>query len=358
MAVEIRLLQNHELQLANNFFNRIYKTDRSIENFTWEFINGPKGKAIYIVAIDTAIQTHTEIVGIQCAIPLELMDARGNAVLTAKSEDTLVDPKYRGQKIFERMYDTLFEQCRKSGIYYIWGFTPALKAFERIGFQAPFKTQQGIMVFKPLKAYTFLKNLNTSNTFFSKLKILGLSFASLLIGTKRIFVPSSQYVMRQVQFDSKESIVKDFYAGKENYFIKQDLRYQEWRLIENPFKNNYINYQFSDATDKIVADILINIRQRVSYIEQVYIHSDLKPSVARQFLKQIIGDLRQANAPLIRTLNFDTNLELSTQIELLKSVGFIILKRGNFFVWKSLDAADRIDPKKLFLTRLFTQGNL
>ena len=63
------------------------------------------------MAIDNSGSENNKIVGIQCAIPLEFTDVKGNVQLSAKSEDTLVDPAYRGQKIFERMYDDRRNGC-------------------------------------------------------------------------------------------------------------------------------------------------------------------------------------------------------------------------------------------------------
>jgi len=174
MAIQMKLLKDEELPLANQFFNDVYKTNRSFETFRWEFIDGPFGKAIYVGAIDDTFP-QTKVVGIQCAIPIELISTSGKIVLTAKSEDTLVDPSYRGQKIFEKMYDVLFEESKKAGIKYIWGFTPAEKAFSRIGFDIPFKTQQALAVTQPMNAYRYLASLNTQNKRKQKIQIFGLS---------------------------------------------------------------------------------------------------------------------------------------------------------------------------------------
>lgn len=356
MAIEIRQLKDSELALANDFFNSIYQTKRSFENFSWEFINGPEGKAIYIGALDT--DAGNSIVGIQCAIPLALMDTKGNSILTAKSEDTLVDPAYRGQKIFERMYDVLFEECKKAGIKYIWGFTPALKAFERIGFQAPFHSRQGLLAFSPIKTYFFLKNLNSKNKLIDKFKIMALSFGSMLIGLKRIFVTSSAYEVKKIELNSKTELIKKLYGDSKYFFINQDLKYQQWRLIQNPFGNNYTNYQFLNKENNVISDVLINVRENVSYIEQLYFHNGLKEEHKKQILKTIVIEIRKSKAPFIRTLCFNTNEELQSQISLLKTIGFTILDRGNYFVWKSLESQNSITPEKLFITRLFTQGNL
>src|SRR5687768_285977 len=108
MGITVRRLLENEINLANDFFNAVYKTDRSLAGFRWEFLEGPHGPALYVIAVDDAISTHTKVVGIQCAIPLKMHDVEGRTFLSAKSEDTLVDPQYRGQKIFERMYAFLF----------------------------------------------------------------------------------------------------------------------------------------------------------------------------------------------------------------------------------------------------------
>jgi GNAT superfamily N-acetyltransferase len=357
MAIEIRLLRDDENELANNFFNEVYKTNRSIENFTWEFRSGPKGKAIYVVAVDTAEANPTKIVGIQCAIPLELISADGRTVLTAKSEDTLVDPAYRGQKLFERMYDLLLQECRKAGIKYIWGFTPALKAFERIGFKAPFQTSQALLVFNPFKSFRYLVKLNQSNSFIDKLKIFGLSFISYLKGFKRFAVSKSRFTMGQASFTSKDTMLKTFYAQQpEFFFIRQDSNYLDWRLTKNPFNNEYKNFQVTKG-ETALADVIVNKRAEVSYFEQILFARQASFEERLAILKNVLQNIG-TGTPLVRALCFETNGELREQIELLKKLGFTYLKRGNYFVWKSLDASETVSPENIFLSRLFTQGNL
>jgi GNAT superfamily N-acetyltransferase len=357
MAIEIRLLQNNEDELANTFFNEIYKTNRPLENFRWEFRNGPLGKAIYVVAVDTAAPA-TKIVGIQCAIPLELFSPAGSSVLTAKSEDTLVHPDYRGQKLFERMYALLFDECKKAGIRYIWGFTPALKAFERIGFEAPFKTSQAILVLRPWKAYNHLKNLNSANTITDKLKIFGLCLLSFLKGLKRLSAPETTHAFREISLSGKDNLISAFYQPHPHYyFIRQNEAYLDWRLTRNPFHNQYKNFQVG-APSSPVADIILNVRSNVSYVEQAFFSSQLTPKDRLSILKNAFDTLAAAGTPLVRMLCFETNEEMRDQISLFKKLGAVHLKRGNYFVWKSLDDTKTISVENLFLTRLFTQGNV
>lgn len=349
MAVTIRLLQPGEEHLANDFFNKVYQTIRPLQNFEWEFINGPFGKAIYVIAVDDSVLSFTKIVGIQCAIPIELISSQGQVILTAKSEDTLVDPAYRGQKIFERMYDLLFYACRKAGIKYIWGFTPANKAFERLGFEIPFKAEQALLVFKPVAAFHYLKRLNTQNKTKDKISILGLSVLSWLKGLKTNFTPTSS--LKEVPIQAKDSLFKQAYQH-ENYFtLNETDAYLNWRLHKNPFQNNYKNFQSGDGT----FDVLINFRKDVSYIEQVI----SKPGTAIQSeLGSLINVFRKQGTPLTRAFCFRSNKDLTHQGISLTDAGFTYLKRGSYFVWKSLDDKNEISANQLLINRLFTQGNL
>jgi GNAT superfamily N-acetyltransferase len=357
MAIEIRLLAESENELANNFFNEVYHTNRTIENFQWEFIQGPKGKAIYVVAVDNLEKSFVKIIGIQCAIPIELMSVDGHYVLTGKSEDTLVHPGYRGQKLFEKMYDLLFEECKKAGIKYIWGFTPALKAFERLGFEAPFKTTQALLVLKPLKAFGHLVKLNPANKTLDKFKVLGLTLISYVAGWQRLFIKAASAPVEEVPPSSKEDIIKSFYAHKNTlYFLRMNEAYLYWRLIKNPFGNTYKNLRCKKQ-ETPVADILINARADVSYIEQLLFSPSTNLKDRLRFVKSTVNRLEKTGTPAVRVLCFDNNDEMTDQIRLLKKTGFLHLARGNYFVWKSLDESRLISPRDIFFSRLFTQGN-
>ncbi|MBT1685028.1 GNAT family N-acetyltransferase [Dawidia soli] len=349
MAITIRLLRDDEIQLANNFFNAIYGTNRPLVNFRWEFLEGPFGKAIYVVAIDDSVTDTTKVVGIQCAIPIELINGRGERVLTAKSEDTLVDPAYRGQKIFERMYDLLFEACKNAGIRYIWGFTPAKKAFERIGFAIPFATEQALLVFQPMAAYRYLKSLNEQNKTLDKVKVLGLCFLSWLKGIKLMF--TGRLALTETPLSGKDKAFQKHYAGQDLFTLHETTAYLTWRLAHNPFGNHYRSYQSADGT----FDALVNSRPNVGYIEQVFTPVENRHHAG---IHSLVDILRKQRVPLIRTFNFSSNDVLKAQGRQLSEAGFTYLKRGSFFVWKSLDDQDRIKPSQLLINRLFTQGNL
>ncbi|MEJ7643413.1 MAG: GNAT family N-acetyltransferase [Chryseolinea sp.] len=354
MSIVVRLLGQDEWALANNFFNDVYKTSRSLDDFKWEFIEGPFGPAIYVVAIDDATPGSVKVVGIQCAIPLAIVDSSGKRELTAKSEDTLVDPAYRGQKIFEKMYDLLFAASRKAGIKYIWGFTPAKKAFEKIGFEIPFHAHQAIIVFNPLRAYNYLANLNKANKRIEKIKIAALSFLSMVSSFRSRALPS-QLSLRRVNFEDNTKAHQTMIQDTNYRFLSMTPSYLSWRLEKNPFQNQYENYHCY-LGEELVADSIINFRpSRLGYIEQIIFKITLSSSLRQQVVAMIVNTMKD-RVDFIRILCFDTNAELALQEDIFRKCGFVVLKRGAHFVWKSLDD-DAVNPKDLFLSRLFTQGN-
>ena len=126
-----------------------------------------------------------------------------------------------------------------------------------------------------------------------------------------------------------------------------------WRLAENPYGNNYENYQFFDR-ETFLADIIINTKH-VGYVEQVIFANGISLSLKKAIFLNII-QLMKPKVALIRALCFDSNEDLKFHEYLFKECGFTLLKRGGHFVWKPLHSG-QVDAHGLFLTRLFTQGN-
>jgi hypothetical protein len=356
MPIEIKLLNNNELPFANDLFNRIYKSNRSYEKFKWEFLDGPSGESIYIAAIDTEIKAENKIVGIQCAIPLMMVDFNNNEILTAKSEDTLVDPNYRGLDIFNKMYALLFEECQKKGVNYIWGFTPAYKPFIKLGFKLDFKSSQLIYVIKPFKAYEYLTSLNPNNRFIDKLKIFGLSFLSKVYSFKTLTKIKNNFIVEFKNFELKILSFNNNEHYKSSINLRLDIDYIKWRIIDNAHNNNYKNIVISDQNKNIVADIIINTREKVGYIEQIIFSSTLDLTSKTEIIKLVVHELIALEIALIRFLCFESNPINAIETKILLSLGFYKISRGNWFVWKSLQDTSKFEAKDVVLTRLFTQG--
>jgi hypothetical protein len=354
MEIEIRLLKISEIDFVNDLYNTVYKKSRSKAEFEWEFISGPAGKAIYIVAVDTE-KTGNPIIGTQAAIPLKMQNHLCQEILTAKSEDTLLDPNYRGKKIFDKMYQLLFSACKDAGIEVIWGFTYAKKPFEKLGFEIPFDSLQGIMPLETIKSASYLSSLNEANGAWDKFKVYGFVLYSKLKAFK-FFTKnnSSIFVFKQTSFLDKNSL---FESINNTDFLLQNSEYNNWRITTNPFKNDYVEYSLF-LNNKVVANAIINYRSAgFAYIEQLIFEGNLNENEQLFFIQQLIKIIKNKGAFLIRYWGFENNETSINLNKQLAACGFTFIKKGTGFVWKNLNENKRISYQQLFLSRMFTQGN-
>lgn len=351
--IEIRLAADTEYEKINKLFNETYGDKRPFKNFEWEFIKGPAGKAIYVIAVDT---DKDKIIGTQSAIPIYWSGPNGEQILTAKSEDTLVDPSYRGMKLFDRMYELLFAECRKAGIRAIWGFTYALKPFKAVGFDVPYSQIQGLYVLNPIQSYHYLSSLNAANKTKDKLKIAG---ACILSKFKTIFSGSSgnYKVEEKLVLDKANTFSKDKWQHG-HYTVWQDAAYSQWRISDNPYGNSYSELTFFDPANKPFLNVLINVWAGIGYVEQLIMRDDCPETDAKKAISQALKILESKGAYLIRFWGFEYNQKVRQEVRLLKECGFIFAKRGTGFVWFDFNKDERkIDPLKILLSRIYTQGN-
>lgn len=113
---------------------------------TWQFFDASlPAPGILVGAWDGA-----HLVGTQGFIPA-LASYDDQALLSAKSELTLVNPAYRGQGLFEGMYRLGLERCASAGVACVWGFTSAVKPFSAVGFDTAVMVFDEYIVLRPVR---------------------------------------------------------------------------------------------------------------------------------------------------------------------------------------------------------------
>jgi hypothetical protein len=368
MALEIRLLKNNEHVDVVDFFNNARNIDhkeqkdfRTLERFEWEFVNGPGGPAVYVIAVENEDPLHPTIVGTQCAIPLIMTSSGKEEIYTAKGEDTLIDiralKKYRNRDLLKEMYTLLFEECTKRGIQLIWGFTHIPATFQRVGFSSPIFATNAVMVIKPLPAYKYLSALNPHNTAKDKFKILGLSILSTMYGKKGVL--AGKIPKEYACTDRTRANMELFYNAVPNnetyYFLKQDDQYTKWRIVDNSSDISYRTKQLFDGNKLLIAEIIYSHSKGIAYIEQMLFSHHLADTIRLGFIRKVISELQLGKSSIIRFVGFENNSIGKREARLLKKAGFIFAKRGASFVIKSL-TENKIDVDSLLLSRLYFQG--
>lgn len=353
--VTYKLATEVDYENINNFHNRIYQKNRTMNQFLWEFHNCPFGKSIYVIANDG-----DKIVGTNCVIPIVLTNSKNELILTGKSEDTLVDTDYRGQNIFNNIYDFLFRQCANKGINIIWGFTSAKKPFQKLDFQVPFDHQQSLIVNDIISSYRYLSSLNQNNRVKQKTQILALCILSKLKSMKLYFTAQKnrfKIVEDQKITDQVCNLIgASCSKNSELFYIQQNKEFQQWRIYDNPNYYKLHTYGCYNLSDKLIALVVLNSHPNgVAYVIQSSFDASISNKEKVIILNYTTKSMFNKGIKLIRNWHFETNPVNMDEIEVYKTANFMVLKKGIGFVWKEMDKT-QLNPNNFLLSRITTQG--
>jgi len=370
--LEIRLIAEGEEELCNSFQNRIYKKNRTIEQWKWDFVLNNYDKIPIPYAI---VEDNGEIVGTQAFIPIRMIDKDG-IYWTAKSEETLVDPDYRGKQLFEKMYALLFDYAKEHEFSYIWGFTPATKAFTRLGFTIPGKTEQIFMPFSNRSIPVMMrKNLyGKKESVLDKFKITvirsGCVFAQMASSLK---VALNKKGMTN-EFDIRTMDKPDEQTGKlcrrfiEKWggtTIYRDAEYLRWRLFENPYVKSVVRGLYNK--DELLGWTAFALGDDgMGYLIDLMVAGDdsrytLSDLIRPLLLEAVIGT-RNMGATGIRGWRVNNHSFDRLICRVAKEIGFYNIKQGHAVVLYNCDIAEkRASYNKFddwFVSRIFTEGIL
>lgn len=352
MADEItyRLASDGDIERINAFYNKVYKKNRTTEQFNWEFNSAPAGKAIYVIA-----EYNGEVVGTQCAIPYYIVTYDNKEILSGKSEDTLVSPDLRGRSIFDNMYRLLIEECREKAIVFLWGFTYADKPFKKIGFSIPYKSSMGMMALKPGKAARYFYGITAEKSSSAYYKILGLTWFSYL---KSLAPDFGSGINIDLGFDTIALNTEHFnYLQHAQLFgLKLDAGFLDYRLHCNPYSSAYRCVYWKE-NEHLKASVHYHVTaDGVGYIIHLHIDSGLSSHESKTFLRKAIAQSSLKDCSVIRFWGFTHNAQNRHEVEVLKKARFVFLKRGISFVGLELGAAGQTNFGSFVLSRMASQG--
>lgn len=339
----------------NEFHNKLDKPNRSFDLFEWEFLNCPFGKAIYVIAEDG-----DKIVGTNCVIPIELRDNTGKKVLSGKSEDTLVDPDYRGQNIFNGIYQFLFECCKEKDIEIIWGFTPAIKPFQKLGFETPFYQYQGLFVLQTWKSFNILSKLNPKNKIMDLLKILSLSIISKFISCFSLFFKRKS-IRHKASYKLDIEGINALTTRTKNGFtlsINRNEDYLKWRISENPYYQKIVPFSFYDSSKNLIGYLIFNVTSDgIAYLIDSFFDESIQKKECSEMINFCLHQLnKDKEIVMIRTWFFETTPWNKNEIEIFKASGLFYLKKSvNSIVWKNIGPFN-YEASDFQLTRITSQG--
>jgi len=351
-----------DIRRCNDFYNEFYREKRSIKKWKWLFKSEIISKSLFVFA-----ELDGKIVGTQAIIPMFFLGKKGK-YLTAKTEETLLSPSVRGLGIFEKMYECIFDRIRDEEIKFIWGFSPAIKPFKKVGFEVPAFTKQLIFPLNSLAIENFLLNKK------SKIVLIIMRIASFLLSlysfTKLFLIKkknSKYFKDYKLNYIDKlctdfDKISTKFHESWNGETILRDKSFLEWRFFNNPFiQANIIGVYKSN---NLVGWLSYSIDENsVAYIVDVHLLSyknNEENIILDLLLLRLISDVKKAGVSGIRNWNISGHkFDNFIKIRCLRN-GFYFINKGKPIVWKNLsnDKDYDWDNKNIYINRVFSLGPL
>ncbi len=370
ISMDIQLIDDGEEILCNQFYNRIYKRNRTIDQWRWEFAqNNYKSSPIpYARVMD-----ESQVVGTQAFIPIRMIDIDG-VFWTAKSEETLVDPDYRGRQLFEKMYNFLFDYARTNQFACIWGFTPAIKAFKRLDFSFPGKVDQIFIPFQNKSISLLLKKEDRSENvnFKNKLKravflIAGLVAQGISMVRLNLNKNSPLAGLAIKRWDKPDEqcgeLCKQFIQQWGGTTIYRDAEYMQWRFFDNPYVKCIVKGVYDQ--DRLLGWVAYNIGDDgMGYlIDLILIRADYTVApkeIIKQLLIEAAIGCRNMGASGIRGWHANNHPFDKLICEAARDVGYYHIRKGHetviYFCETGKVRNGYTNFDNWFVTRINTEG--
>jgi GNAT superfamily N-acetyltransferase len=358
-------LEGDEGQI-NDLHNKEYNTNRNIEQWKWEFQNGPCGKSIFVVA-----EYKGKIIGTQALLPI-ILSQQGNDILSGKSEETLVDRDFRGKGILKKLLSRCFDIADKRGIKVIWGFTPQDEIFKRSGFHISGKLKYAILTINCFQTYQLNKNkvpnIFNRNVISPIIKNLAefffVMFSFLQFKSKIKKVKSSNNCSIEIisNNDSRLDRFWQYYRQKKQFItIARTSRYLRWRIFENPNLSSRIIAAMINSEIYGYVIVSVNDCDNSGIIVDFCMLDDLSDEIALILMNNAIEYLNSQGAAFIVACYANTNSETKRYVHTLKKIGFTNVPGGSAIVLKQISNDNQLgdylkDVSSWYITYLFSEG--
>lgn len=274
--------------LIKDLYVSVFKKDRSLPQWRWEFMDTPEGTSnIRVIEDDGNIVGHVALIPIR----FQYLDRE---IIVGKSEDSSLRKEHRGRRLFGKLEHECFETAAEKGFSISYSISrTATDVHVKAGYR-PLKPMQGYFVpLKPLLVTNEVAGtLQTSHIkkaiMKSAMKFLAQRFYARW--RRRKIAESALTIERIARFDeSFDELWRMFVSQNRVITIKRSARYLNWRFVEKP-DHDYEIY-VARSGDKLVGYLITTTVQRKEDFK-----TDLRIGVTSDFL--VLENYQYALGPL------------------------------------------------------------
>jgi len=357
MTTEIKNAEEKYLKKIIDLHNINLKDDRKVSDWKWEYKDNYPNSSVFKIIID-----NEDVIGTQGMIPIYL-NVNGETILSGKSENSLINKKYRGSTLFTDLYFSALKESEEKGMSFIWGFTPAYKVWRyKLGFKDYSDLMFGsLLVLKPINYIkSFLKTKNSL-----KYKLL------IILSTLPLYLYSS--INRHLVYLTKKH--KDDYLIKTKYnnisdiqelfqrlsnkyinliYLQQTDNYLKWRIENNPNLRYETYYLYQNNILKAYCYLAIT-NKNTSYLSDFTFEDE---TYGMELLNYLIDKNKNKNCIYFLIGNISNPLIINIK-KILEKFGFISKKNNSSIVIKNLNYQNEkilYEIKNWYINDLWTEG--
>lgn len=330
-----------------------HQESRSSKDWLWEYRGSYPNSSVFVIAKDNG-----RIIGTQGMIPISL-NVRGKRYLTGKSENSLLDKRYRGGTFFQEMYDLTMTKCRERGVCCVWGFTTADKVWRN---KLHFSVYENVVQTYALTLLPggALPDKVKSRVSFAIPVLVWLSYLYSLL-RRYTFISSNVRGRKDVVIENRTRTENDLnslygrlrlkYSGL--IYIEQDSKYLNWRIVNNP-RIQYTTYFLYEGA-LLKAYCYLNIHDKAAHITD-FTCEDITDGAF--LLQHVIHDLSKQQAKFVLFLGNVTNHLTAAILGLFKRLGFLrVGMLQTNFVLQNISCDENLsDVKDWYINGLWTEG--
>lgn len=366
--IVIREYKEGDEAQINLLHNKEYGTNRGIEEWRWEFRDGPYGESILAVA-----EHNGEIVGTQAQLPI-LLSYGGQEILSAKTEATHLKKGYRGQGILERLHNKCDELAAKRGMALFCGFDKenVAKSHMRSQYQVPGKLRYLALVLDPSQTYQMFRDRIPADVkkclpsqFAQKLLLLAFTLAGFLWFKARIrkMNPSSRFrVLPITEADERLDAFWEVFCQKGNFYtIARTSKYLDWRIFRNP--NVLFHFLTVVDDDRIQGYVILGRSKHANtgFVTDFCVLDEHFEEVAGLLISHAVDYFRSQGIAFVSAWHVGNNPEAKRCSYWLRKFGFLPTPVKSCVVLKVLAEEGSLPTKpsdlnQWFITELFSEG--
>lgn len=357
--IKIREIRSADINEAISFHNDSTGDKRAPEHWIWEYKSNYPDLFVFTVVEDEGC-----ISGTQGMIPIYI-NIKGKRYLSGKSENSLLNPKYRGRTLFQELYEFAMSLSKAKNMHCIWGYTPAVKVWRnKLGFSVYENIMyESILILNLRNALSAV--LKSQQSIARKIKSSFLTLFGYLYSLmfRFSFRPQKKSPKMKFSIEHRLRCIDDlnmlYGRLREKYpdliHIDQDEKYVMWRIYNNPnikyktyfvYEGNLLSgYCYVNTNDKKRAFLTDFTFESVT--------------AGTLLLRVLLNVLRNEKISHVHFSGNVRNPLMMTTFNLLKRFGFLKRVISTAFVLKNISYKDEdylYDVKNWYAGGLWTEG--